>query len=302
MRIGAVILCQDDKYLPRAARSVEDDVWRVYVVDNGSPEPVGRRLAALCEERGYALIATGRNLGYGKGNNLGIDRALGDGCEAVLVMNDDAFAHEDAVSELARHLEEHPGVGAAGPMVLWYPSGRVMHTGAVLDPATGRVEWVDHNMPVEEADRRVRPTGYLSGEAFLARAEVIRDCGAFDPRFHFYFEDAEWSLRVRRAGWELEVVPSAVFDHVWGGTIPSKAAAFHRAHSRPLFLRWALGKSWWSTARLSVRPTAYAAMLLVARGRPWSALRGALFGWVTGLVRLLGEGRSDPRASSGSGR
>src|SRR5215211_3281565 len=134
MRIGAIILgYEDDRYLPLAARSVEREVWKVYVVDNGSSERIVRGLAALCEQRGYELIATGENLGYGKGNNVGIARALADGCEGVLVMNNDAFAHEGAVSELARHLSEHPEVGAVGPMVLWFPTGRVRHTGSVLD-------------------------------------------------------------------------------------------------------------------------------------------------------------------------
>ena len=56
-------------------------------------------------------------------------------------------------------------------------------------------------------------TGYVSGEAFLARADVLRACCGFDERYVSYFEDTDLSVRARRAGWDLEVIPRAVFRH-----------------------------------------------------------------------------------------
>jgi GT2 family glycosyltransferase len=262
-------------------------VSAVYVVDNGSSHEVAEELAVLCDAKNVVLQRNEGNLGYAGGNNRGIGRALADGHDAVLVMNNDAAACRGAVELLVNRLEAAPDVGVVAPTVLAAGDGEVLHTHCSLDDATGRARWEERGIQPAAIDPKPRPTGYASGEAFLARAEVFRCCGGFDESYGYYFEDVEWSLRVRRAGWELETVPSARFTHVVGATMPSMPGLFHRARSRSLFVRRALGHSRagavWHTAPVDLVVLGS----LLRRGKIWPALRGEIAGWVAGIAAPL---------------
>ena len=126
--------------------------------------------------------------------------------------------------------------------------------------------------------------GYVSGEAFLARAEVFELVGRFNERYEMYFEDAEWSIRVRRAGWLLEAVPAAVFRHEWGSSLPSAKRIFRLARARVLFYRRAFGlprsRALWRAAPVFLRETGS----YVRRGKVWHALKGELAGTIAGLI------------------
>ncbi|MDQ3849456.1 MAG: glycosyltransferase family 2 protein [Actinomycetota bacterium] len=285
MDVAAIILTWNEAQLTKAAaRSVLPAVSVVYVVDNGSCRAVTEELAAFCVATGSVLVRNDENLGYAGGNNRGISRALAAGHEGLLIMNNDAAACPGAVELLVSRLGAAPGVGVVAPTVVAAGSGEVLHTHCSLDEATGRARWEERGIGRAEIDPSPRRTGYAGGEAFLARAEVFGHCGGFDEGYSYYFEDVEWSLRVRRAGWELETVPSAVFTHVVGATMPSVPGLFHRARSRSLFLRRALGHSRWGALRRSAPVDLVVVGSLVRHGQIWPALRGEVAGWIAGIA------------------
>jgi GT2 family glycosyltransferase len=131
--------------------------------------------------------------------------------------------------------------------------------------------------------------GYLTGCALVARREVFEKVGYLDPGYFIYAEDADFSLRARRAGYGLWCVPRS---RVWhrisassgGGDTPFKF--YHRTYSNAkLLARFARPWHWltWPAA-FACQGLAYTA-LAVAAGRPalagawwrgaWDALRGA---------------------------
>jgi GT2 family glycosyltransferase len=273
----------------KAAMSVLDDVESVYLVDNGSRASDRDRLEKFSRMAGMNFIGNDTNLGYAAGNNVGIRRALLDGWDAVLVMNNDATAHTGAVRALAARLLAAPHVGVVAPTVVDIPSGRVLHTSCRLDLNSGRAEWEDSGIALKDVHLSPRPTGYVSGEAFLARTGVFREIGAFDERFFCYYEDVEWSVRVRRSGWKLEVVPSAVFDHIGGGSGAGLDGAFYRARNSPLFLRWGLGKSRWEAIGLSAGQQLMRTARQLRHGHIRAAFAGTVAGWASGIAGVLGD-------------
>jgi GT2 family glycosyltransferase len=273
----------------KAAMSVLDDVESVYLVDNGSRAGDRDRLEKFSRIAGMNFIENDTNLGYAAGNNVGIRRALLDGWDAVLVMNNDATAHPGAVRALAARLLAAPHVGVVAPTVVDIPSGRVLHTSCRLDLDSGRAAWDDSGIALRDVHLAPRPTGYVSGEAFLARSAVFQDCGRFDERYFNYYEDVEWSVRVRRSGWELEVVPSAVFGHLGGGSGAGRLGAFYRARNAPLFLRWGLGKSRRAAISLSAVPQLVRAARQLRRGAVRTAFAGTMAGWAAGIAGVLSD-------------
>jgi len=286
MKIAAVILNWNRAELTEAAaQSVMSDVSQVYLVDNGSVAEQIERLTTFAEKHGMTLIRNGVNLGYAAGNNRAIDAAVRGGYDGILVMNNDAAAELGAVPALAGHLESESRLGVVQPTVVSAATGRVLHTRCSLDIRKGTAAWVDHGRDIEEIDGDPKPTGYVSGEAFLAKAEVFAQAGDFDERYDLYFEDVEWSLRVRDAGWRLATVPHAVFTHVVSASVPSLTGIYQRARNRMFFLRFGLGATRLAAARLSARRQLLLVGSLLRRGHVWLAVRGVVAGWTAGLIR-----------------
>jgi GT2 family glycosyltransferase len=290
VKTAAVILNWNQAAMTEsAAMSVLDDVDAVYLVDNGSQRDDRHRLERFSREAALTFLGNETNVGYAGGNNVGIRRALTDGHEAVLVMNNDATARAAAIQVLIERLLMAPQVGVVAPTVVDLPSSRVLHTSCLLDLENGRAAWEESGISLSDVHPAPRPTGYVSGEAFLARAQVFQECGFFDERFFCYYEDVEWSVRVRRAGWELEVVPSAVFTHLQGGSGASREGAFYRARNSPLFLRWGLGKSRWDAIGLSAGQQLMRTARQLRRGQIRTAFTGTVAGWASGIAGVLGD-------------
>jgi GT2 family glycosyltransferase len=282
LRIVAIILNRNRATLTAdAVMSVLDQVDRVMIVDNASDDTEFLQLESFSRRHDVMLVRNDRNLGYAAGNNIGIGLALEAGFDALLIMNNDATAEPGAVRLLAGRLLQCSALAAVGPTVVEMDHPEVVvHTACRLSPRNGMV---DRGRLRTEIRTEAFSTEAISGAAFLARATAFRECGGFDERFGFYFEDTEWSARVQRANWKLEVVPRSVFRHAVGGSMPSVAGNYYRARNRPIYLRVGLGQSRPRAAIGSAAATAIAIMSLMRRGHPWTALRAVLAGWLVGV-------------------
>ncbi len=286
MRVAAIILNWNRAELTQAAAiSVMDQVDEVILVDNASGADDVGQLARFAEQHSLTLTQHSHNLGYAAGNNPAIASAVSEGFDGILVMNNDAVAEPGAVAALVKRLEENPLVGAVQPLVLDLSGRFALHTHCAMDLDRGDPTWVGYGVPREQVSKEPRESGYISGEAFLARAELFTSVGQFDERYEMYFEDSDWSVRARRAGWLLEAVPTAVFRHEWGTSVSSPQRVFRFARARVLFYRLALGKTRRSALRHAA-PVIYQELRShIGRRRIRQAVRGEMGGTLAGLIR-----------------
>jgi GT2 family glycosyltransferase len=190
---------------------------RVIVVDNGSHDQPGEvaRITSLYPE--CDVIASPTNLGFAGGCNLGIRAALRDGADYVLLLNNDAVLDDAAVERLVLAIERHPGAGAASPHIyyvsepdrLWWGGG-TLTTGArvlALHDGIGEHRKFDPSIQPVRAD-------WLPATALAVRRAAIEAAGLLDPAYFLYWEDVDWSERIRRAGFELLTVGNARAWHV----------------------------------------------------------------------------------------
>jgi len=186
----------------------------VIVVDNGSTDDSVERIHDLHPT--VTLLRAGENLGFSAGNNLGIRAALERGASRVLILNNDTLVDPQAIARMSEALEGDPAAGAACPLLTFAdPPDLVWFAGATFDPARGRSgrmtgyrrrtgDWVER-LP-NDIDRGV-------GAAMLVRREVLDDIGLLDEDFFFLYEDVDWSLRMRAAGWKIRFVADAHVIH-----------------------------------------------------------------------------------------
>jgi GT2 family glycosyltransferase len=192
----------------------------VIVVDNGSADGS----VELVRERfpRVELIANASNRGFAAANNQALERARG---RYLLLLNSDAEVEAAAMGTLVTYADEHRQAGVIGPKLLnpdgtLQPSGGDFPTPAStvasllgLHRLTGRPRYGtkrDYDRPAEVDE--------VSGAAMLIRREVIRQVGGLDEGFAWGYEDVDFCLRAKRAGWQVHYVPAARVIHQWGGS------------------------------------------------------------------------------------
>ena len=222
--IAAVVLnyrTPDETYLAvrslLASQRTLDDIIVVNNDEEGDDEDALRHIGSHSEVR---RIDTGRNLGFSGGVNVGIREALERGADAVLLVNSDVILPPDCVEHLERTLAGRPGCGIVGPAIASRSApGLVASLGMSYDPATGRMRHrgFGDRRPADIDGRRMlaepqRVDG-VSGCAMLIAREVVDAIGLFDEDYFFSFEDLDFCLRARRAGFDTLLAADATAYH-----------------------------------------------------------------------------------------
>jgi GT2 family glycosyltransferase len=187
---------------------------RVLVIDNGSRAEERRRLEQKMAGRFHASIRwLDENLGYARANNLAVESLFEQGCEYVLVLNDDTIVTPDAIDGLVRCARRHPGGGPVGPRVARdWPGTPAASLGERYSAA---LLWAPRTLL---RYRRVRQSCYavggIMGCAMLFSRSTWDRLGGFDERLFAYYEEVDLCLRARRAGLVVRVEPAAEIAHV----------------------------------------------------------------------------------------
>lgn len=192
----------------------------VLVIDNGSSDDSVNRIRAGF--RDVLVIETGANLGYAGGNNIGIRHALFGGSEAICILNNDVIVDPTFLDPLLTMLQKQPEVGIVTPLIgertekgaqVWALGSTInWNTAAVTRNCAGEpiAHW--RNQPPFEVD-------VASGAAMLVRREVLQQVGLMDEEFFLYFEEVDWSLAVRQAGYRILAVPASLVWHDVSATL-----------------------------------------------------------------------------------
>ena len=187
--------------------SLDYNDYRVLVVDNGSTDDSVARIRAAHPE--VPIIETGRNLGFSGGCNVGIRRALEDGADYVWLLNNDTTVDPQALTAMVAVAEADPGVGAVGSVLYYLDSPKDIQAwgGGRVCFWTGRSRHLLHPVPGARLH-------YLTAASTLLRRRALEEVGLLDENtFFMYWEDTDFSFRLRKAGWRLAVADQSIVLH-----------------------------------------------------------------------------------------
>jgi GT2 family glycosyltransferase len=196
----------------RSLREVRYDDLDVIVVDNassdGSVESIRRDFPDV------HLMVMDRNLRFAGGNNAGIARAFERGAAMVMLLNNDTTVDPDLVEALIARMNSDQRCGMVAPKIyyhgepdmIWYAGGEISFwTGTMRHVGIRERDYGQHDLPMA--------TQYATGCCILVKKEVIEQVGVLDESYFIYGEDADWCMRVRRAGYSVWYEPNGKVWH-----------------------------------------------------------------------------------------
>ncbi|MCB1347719.1 MAG: glycosyltransferase family 2 protein [Paracoccaceae bacterium] len=237
-----------------AARTAMDGIaGGIVVVDNDSQDGSFEQMQAHVAEVGWdrdgriRVIQSGRNGGFGAGNNVGIRAGLADGTrpDYVYILNSDAFPAPDAIRVLLDHLEANPGTAFAGSYIhgpegdthltsFRFPSIASEFEGAIkFGPVSKLLK--NAKVPVE-TPTETRSIDWFAGASVMMRRSVLDEIGLFDETFFLYFEETDLFLRAHRAGYKTDYVPASRVAHI--GSVSTGMKSWARVPGYWFDSRW----------------------------------------------------------------
>lgn len=181
----------------------------IIVIDNLSKDETVSHIRSNYPQ--VILVESKKNLGFGKGNNVGLRYALEKGYDYVYLLNQDAWICHDTFEKLIEVNKENPEFGMLSPMQM-HPDKT--HNERLFDKLV--IRWIKADMDKDVVDgglKEVYSVRYVQAAHWMITHACLEKAGIFSPVFPHYGEDDNYCQRVLRHGFKIGVVPSAKAVH-----------------------------------------------------------------------------------------
>lgn len=300
VRVCAVTLTWNNyAYTAAAIASMQRSAYgfsSIIVVDNGSTDGSVDRLEAEFVGPQVRFVRNPGNDGFAAGMNIGFRKALAEGAEMIFCINNDTETDPACLGFLVDALRHEPRAGVAGPTIYYHGRPRtIWQAGGEMRRLRAGVAVPLKGKTADDLPGGTQTATFLTGCAFLFRAELLASVGFLDTAYFFYGEDVDFGLRVAAAGLTMLYVPAAAVWHRIDDVAKDRTSPkvlYHLGRGTALVFRkrYAPPYRWYAYLVQFVLYTPY---------RAWQIMKGgsgpaALHAWVRGLADGM-RGR-EPRA------
>lgn len=209
--------------------------FKIILVDNDSQKPEG--LFLKNEFPDILLIENEENLGFSGGNNVGIRKALEMGFSHLLLLNNDTLVEPDFLGKMVLEMQQKASLGVVQPMICFLDDReKIWSAGGKWIGGLGRAKTLGDRKNLKKYRVTSSNLDWATGCCMLISREAILAAGLLNEQYFAYFEDVEWSLRIRKEGFEIGLVPDAKIYHEAGasskkkhseGTLNARVFYFH---------------------------------------------------------------------------
>ncbi len=208
----------------------------IIVVDNASKNDDAKVIKEKFPR--IVLVESIINYGFAGGNNLGIMRSRG---EYVLLLNNDTIVEPNFLEPLVNKFQEHPEIGAISPKIrYYYKKDTLQYVGF-----TEINKYTNRNITLGDGELDIgqyevdKETAYCHGAAMMVPMKVIKEVGMMSYEFFLYYEEADWCIRIRNAGYQIFYVHNSLVFHKGSVTTGKNSAlkTYYLTRNRIVFMR-----------------------------------------------------------------
>lgn len=202
---------------------------RIYLVDNASPDAPQYEIEKLSRKYPVIYIKNENNLGYNGGNNVGISKALEDGCTGILIANNDVFFRTGCIEKLWNYLQKHPETGIVGPKI-YDLQGNLQISNLCEKPGLKEKYLVCTRLNVIFRKKYRKYFGYdkdydtsfpvyaVLGCCLMFSRSCAEAVTPFDEYPFLYEEELILGYHMQKTGYQTVYYPEAVIEHRHGGS------------------------------------------------------------------------------------
>lgn len=192
--------------------------FQVYIIDNASSDDT---LSYLKNTYPEAIILPRTDGNYCAANNLGMKRAIGDGCQYLVAANMDTEFEIDWLKELVIALNNNSQVGVVQSLIMLYPRNEEERLNPRINTTGNLIHFLffgftnNYNLKKSEAvfTSTYPEIDYASGCSFIIRQEIFTEIGGYNEDYYMYHDDLDISLKTRLAGYKVVLAPKSVMWH-----------------------------------------------------------------------------------------
>lgn len=214
-------------------KSIEDYYERectIIVVDNKSTDNSKEKL--LENEHRYKLILNDVNEGFAQGNNVGIRWAIKEGYKYIMLLNNDTLITKNSIERMMDKIGEDKNIGIISPRIMYYPEKeKIWFDG-------GTIDWfkfiaVHYNMGdniKSSLKNNIEIVDFITGCCMIIRRDVIESVGYLPEEYFMYYEDVDYCVKVKEAGYQLANVKDSIIYH--------KVSSSSGGEDSPFSIKW----------------------------------------------------------------
>lgn len=201
----------------------------IIVIDNGSENDFGELLKKQFNKIVY--IKTLRNIGFAAGCNLGIKYSINSGADNIIFLNNDTVVLKNDLENLIKSSGD-----IVGAVLKFKRKNNIFYDlGGFVNWWTGRA----YHKEVNNLSQIIKTNpDYVSGAVMLIRKKVIDKIGFLDEKYFLYYEDADYCVRAKKAGFKIVVDTNTIIYHKLGATLGRKSffSLYHNLRSNLIFI------------------------------------------------------------------
>lgn len=219
--------------------SLKQLTWQwieIIIVDNGSdPKEVELLDLSLANTK---LIRSEENLGFAGGNNLGIKEAKG---KYILLLNNDTEVEKSFIEPMVKRLENSPSIGAVSPKIRFYFNPDIIQYAGFTK--MNRYTLQMHAIGYKQKDigqlDEARETHFAHGCAMMVKKDVIEKVGLMREEYFLYYEEHDWSMQIKSAGYTIWYEPASLVMHKESISVKKNSTlkTYYLNRNRLLFMR-----------------------------------------------------------------
>lgn len=207
MTSAVVILHYGDKSTTKKAlkdlkKKIKDNIL---IIVNNTAQDISEFTKII---KNTQIIDNKSNLGFAKAVNQGITLALTNkSVDSALLLNNDLSISFGSIDMLRKTLFTSKNAGIVSPVL--------HHSDNIYDWGGKFNKWIANakHQNFEQKPKRVIEVDHVAGAAMLIKKDLLDKIGMFDETFFLYFEDLDFCLRAKEAGYRILIDPEVVAEH-----------------------------------------------------------------------------------------
>jgi GT2 family glycosyltransferase len=184
------------------------------------------------------LLLSKKNRGFAGGNNWGMQQAKG---AFIFIVNNDTEITPDLIDQLLAPFFSDPTIGVTSPKIKYFYHPDIIQYAGFnkMNPYTGRTSTVGDGETDTGQYNVSGETFGAHGCAMMVKKEVIEKVGMFPEKFFLYYEEWDWSARIRRAGYKIWYTANATIYHKESMSVGKKnpMKMYYHTRNRILYMR-----------------------------------------------------------------